>query len=91
MRAMAAQAEAQKGMEPDHPIERWNLVILSEKGPRYRGLAKGEIGEVISSKYKVSKHLPHAAIILQPLVVCWCCSVVLASDFISVRCQPPTG
>lgn len=53
MRAMAAQAEAQKGMEPDHPIERWNLVVLSEKGPRYRGLAKGEIGEVISSKYKV--------------------------------------
>jgi hypothetical protein len=38
--------------EPDHPIDRWNLVILSEKGPRYRGLAKGEIGEVISSKYK---------------------------------------
>ena len=55
MRAMAVQADAQKGMEPDHPIERWNLVILSEKGPRYRGLAKGEIGEVISSKYKVRR------------------------------------
>ena len=58
MRAMAAQAEAQKGMEPDHPVERWNLVILSENGPRYRGLAKGEIGEVISSKYKVREGQP---------------------------------
>jgi hypothetical protein len=52
MRAMAHEQEAEKGMEADHPIERWNLVILAENGPRYRGLAKGEIGEVVSSKYK---------------------------------------
>jgi hypothetical protein len=70
MRAMAAQAEAQKGMEPDHPIDRWNLVILSEKGPRYRGLAKGEIGEVISSKYKVRGTGSYATLLPVCAVAC---------------------
>jgi hypothetical protein len=36
----------------DHKIERWDLVILAPDGPRYRGLNRGEVGEVISTLYK---------------------------------------
>ena len=52
MRAMAESEENARQPQPDHPIERWNLVVLAEGGPRYRGLAKGEIAEVLTSKYK---------------------------------------